>query len=456
MAKPKTIYVCQNCGATFPKWLGRCPECGAWNSIVEQVAEPEKEVRIKAKPYTGQGAKTLSEIVSAEQKRMRTGIEEFDRVLGGGFVPGSVVLLGGEPGIGKSTLALQAAFSLGVPVLYVSAEESLEQIKLRAERLGLKGDSVRFLSEVVLEDILSLIDQLKPQLVIIDSVQTTQSERLESSPGSVSQVREVASQIQRYAKEHGISFLLIGHITKEGQLAGPKVLEHIVDAVLQFEGDPNYMYRILRSVKNRFGSTSELGIFEMGDSGLRQVLNPSQLLMSPSRQPVSGVSIAATIEGLRPFMIEVQALVSSAVYGTPQRSSIGFDTRRMSMLLAVVEKRLGLRLSNKDVFLNIAGGIRVDDPAIDLAVITSIISSEKDIALDKNICFAAEVGLTGEIRPVNRLEQRIKEAEKLGFKAFFLSKFHKISYKPTKIKLIPLAKVSDLFAWLLKYNAATK
>ncbi len=452
MPKQKTKYVCQSCGATFPKWLGRCPECGAWNSIVEEVVVDTKTAgKVETRPFLGQEPKTLDQITATTKHRMKTGIDELDRVLGGGFVPGSVVLLGGEPGIGKSTLALQLSFLLDKPVLYVSGEESLEQIKLRARRLGLNSEKVTFLSEVLLENILAAVERFKPSLVIIDSIQTTQTETLESSAGSVSQVRETASQIQRFAKSRGITFLLIGHITKEGQLAGPKVLEHIVDAVLQFEGDRNYMYRILRSVKNRFGSTSELGIFEMKDFGLEQVTNPSSLLLSPSKDPVSGVTIAASIEGLRTFMIEVQALVSPAVYGTPQRSSTGFDTRRLSMLLAVLEKRLGLRLGNKDVFLNIAGGIRVDDPAIDLSVISSIISSDQDIAVPKDVCFAAEVGLTGEIRPVHRLEQRIKEAEKLGFSRIFVSGFAKLPRK-SQIEVVPVRKVSELFARLTQYK----
>ncbi len=453
MAKKKVRYVCQNCGATFPKWLGRCPECGAWNSIVEEVVDVREVKGVKNLDLNVQHSKKLDEIQSTRKQRFVTGISELDRVLGGGFVPGSVVLLGGEPGIGKSTLALQLAFSLDIPVLYISGEESLEQIKLRAKRLGKNKDNVSFLAEVVLENILATVKDEKPNLVILDSIQTTQTQTLESSAGSVSQIRECASQIQQFAKAQGITFLLIGHITKEGQIAGPKVLEHIVDAVLQFEGDRNYMYRILRSVKNRFGSTSEIGIFEMKDTGLEQIENPSQFLMSPSKEPVSGVTIAAGIEGLRPFMIEVQALVSPAVYGTPQRSSIGFDTRRMSMLLAVLEKRLGLRLGNKDVFLNIAGGVRVDDPAIDLAVITSIISSDKDIALPKDVCFAGEVGLTGEIRPISRLEQRIKEAEKLGFRQIFISKFSKPSYKPKSLKITTLGRVADLFAQMMKFKA---
>ncbi len=452
MAKQKVKYVCQNCGATFPKWLGRCPECGAWNTIIEVPEIPQSKSINPQPTTTAKSAKSLSEISSLRKNRIKTGINELDRVLGGGFVPGSVVLLAGEPGIGKSTLALQMAFSANRPILYASGEESLEQIKLRAERLQIANDQVKFLSETLLENILQVVQTEKPQIVIIDSIQTTQTQTLESLAGSVSQIRETAAQIQQFAKQKNISFLLIGHITKQGQIAGPKILEHIVDTVLQFEGDRNYMYRILRSVKNRFGSTSEIGIFEMQNTGLVEITNPSQLLMSPSKQPLSGVSIAASIEGLRAFMIEVQALVSTAVYGTPQRSAIGFDNRRLSMLLAVLEKRLGMRLGNKDVFLNIAGGIKVDDPGIDLAVVSSIISSSADIALPKNVCFAAEVGLTGEIRPVHRIEQRIKEAEKLGFEQIFISRFAKINFSPKKIRIVPIGKVSELLAHLEKFK----
>ncbi len=453
MAKIKTRYVCQSCGAVFPKWYGRCPECGTWNSIVEEVVEQKQSPSASVKNFSmaTNPPRPLRDIKSLKSRRLKTGISELDRVLGGGFVPGSIVLLGGEPGIGKSTLALQLAFVSGLNVLYISGEESLEQIKLRSTRLGVEdNDKVSFLPEVILENILSTVEQVKPDLVIIDSIQTTQTDALESSPGTVTQIRECTTQIQRFAKKYAITFLLIGHITKEGQIAGPKVLEHIVDTVLLFEGDRNYFYRILRSVKNRFGSTSELGIFEMNDRGLSPVQNPSQILMSPSSDPVSGVSISASIEGLRPFMIEVQALVSTAVYGTPQRSAIGFDVRRMNMLVAVVEKRLGLRLGNKDIFLNIAGGIKVDDPAIDLSVVASIISSDKDIAIPKKMCFAAEIGLTGEVRPVNRLDQRIKEAEKLGFEIIFVSSYSRFSYKPKNIKVIKLANVSQLFAHLMK------
>ncbi len=453
MAKIKTRYVCQNCGAVFPKWYGRCPECGAWNSLVEEVVEERTGTGQESKSFTlrTKPPQLLSEIKSLKSKRLKTGVSELDRVLGGGFVPGSIVLLGGEPGIGKSTLALQLAFLSDMKVLYISGEESLEQIKLRALRLGVQeSDKVTFLPEVILENILATVEQTYPDLVIVDSIQTTQTDKLESSPGTVTQIRECTTQIQRFAKKHAITFMLIGHITKEGHIAGPKVLEHIVDTVLQFEGDRNYFYRILRSVKNRFGSTSELGIFEMNDKGLSPVKNPSQILMSPSSDAVSGVSISASIEGLRPFMIEVQALASTAVYGTPQRSAIGFDVRRMNMLIAVAEKRLGMRLGNKDVFLNIAGGIKVDDPGIDLSVVSSIISSDQDVAIPKKVCFAAEVGLTGEIRPVQRLDQRIKEAEKLGFEMIFVSSFARFSYKPKKIKIVKLANVSQLYAYLMK------
>ena len=450
MAKLKISYICQNCGASFPKWYGRCPQCGQWNSIVEEVVEQKKDFSKKIKAVENIPL-TLNRIESFKDKRLKTGITEFDRVLGGGFVPGAIVLLGGQPGIGKSTLALQFAFIANLNTLYISGEESLEQIKLRALRLQIReNQKVSFLSEVILENILSTVEQIKPKIVIIDSIQTIQTDALESSPGTVTQIRECTMQIQRFAKKKSITFLLIGHITKDGQIAGPKVLEHIVDTVLHFEGDSNFFYRILRSIKNRYGSTSEIGIFEMNDRGLSPVSNPSQILMSPSTDSVSGVSISASIEGLRPFMIEVQALVGRAVYGTPQRSSIGFDVRRMNMLIAVIEKRLGLKLGNKDVFLNIAGGIKVDDPGIDLSVVASIISSESDIAIPKSISFAAEIGLTGEIRPVNRLEQRIKEAEKLGFKMIFISSYSPLTYEPEKITVVKISNVADLYAHIIK------
>ena len=406
MAKSKTVFFCRNCGAEAPKWLGKCPDCGEWNTYVEEVvrtkapAEHHRDSEKNARPVA------LSEISSSEEERMDTGIGELNRVLGGGLVYGSVVLLGGEPGIGKSTLALQMALKLpNEKVLYVSGEESNRQIKIRAERIGLSNENCLFLSETSLDVLFSQIGQIHPSLVIIDSVQTLQDESIESSPGSISQVRECAVKLLRFAKESSTPVILIGHITKDGTLAGPKVLEHIVDTVLLFEGDHHYLYRILRSTKNRFGTTAELGIFEMQQSGLREVINPSEILINKNNDGLSGVAIGATIDGVRPFLIEVQALVSTAAYGMPQRIATGYDVRRLNMLLAVLEKRAGFKLATRDVFLNIAGGIRVDDPAIDLAVLASVLSSNEDIPVNMKSCFAAEVGLSGEIRSVNRIEQ---------------------------------------------------
>jgi DNA repair protein RadA/Sms len=445
MAKKKSTYVCASCGAHSATWIGKCPVCGEWNTYVEEVTVEEKSLHKKrftqvAKPVL------INEVEAKSEKRIVTNSNELNRVLGGGIVPGSLILLGGEPGIGKSTLALQVALNLPFKVLYVSGEESQQQIKLRSDRLQQSENQCFILSETSLENIFQNIDELNPKIVVIDSIQTIQTEKLESTPGTISQIRECTSVIQRYAKQTGVAFVIIGHINKEGSIAGPKLLEHIVDTVLQFEGDRNYMYRIVRSVKNRFGSTSEIGIFEMKNTGLREVTNPSELLMSQSNEAVSGVSISATIEGIRPLLIEVQALVSSAVYGTPQRSSTTFDVRRLNMLLAVLEKRAGFRLSSKDVFLNIAGGIKVVDTALDLAVITSILSSDLDFAIPKNVCFAGEIGLSGEIRPVTRIEQRISEAEKLGMKQIFISRHTKnLDIKRFDIQVIPVGKVYEVF-----------
>ena len=421
MAKNKTVYVCSNCGADSPKWQGRCPSCGEWNTFVEEVVpqtsssssrhlsfSPEQKNRISLQ--------ALRDIQAEDEPRIDMLDAELNRVLGGGLVKGSLVLIGGEPGIGKSTLVLQTILKLkALKVLYVSGEESYKQLKLRADRLAGTDSDCQILCETNLEQILLQASKVQPDLMIIDSIQTIYTESIESSIGSVSQVRECSVAILKYAKEHGVPVLLIGHINKEGSIAGPKVLEHIVDTVLLFEGDQHYMYRILRSIKNRFGSTSELGIYEMCSTGLREVNNPSELLLTQDYDGLSGVAIAAAIEGVRPFLIETQALVSSAVYGTPQRSSTGFDLRRMNMLLAVLEKRAGFKLMQKDVFLNIAGGLKVNDPAIDLAVICSILSSNLDMSIEPGVCMAGEVGLSGEIRPVNRIEQRVREAEKLGF-----------------------------------------
>lgn len=412
MAKAKTVYTCQQCGAQSPKWVGRCSSCGNWNTLVEEIVVKDRKNVVPSKTSSGNQAKKLNEVATEQAKRLDTKNEELNRVLGGGLVEGSLVLIGGEPGIGKSTLALQIALDMkDKKVLYVSGEESIHQIKLRAKRLQKDNELCYFLSETSLENILAQSSVLEPDMMVIDSIQTVSTEYIESSPGSVSQIRECTNGILKYAKEHMVPVILIGHITKEGSLAGPKVLEHIVDTVLQFEGENQYMYRILRAVKNRFGSTSELGIFEMQSTGLREVSNPSELLINTEHEGLSGTAIAAAIEGIRPLLIEIQSLTSTAAYGTPQRSSTGFDLRRLNMLLAVLEKRAGFKLATKDVFLNIAGGIKVDDPAIDLAVITAILSSNFDIPVDKSLCFAGEVGLSGEIRSINRLEQRIGEAE---------------------------------------------
>jgi len=450
VAKTKKAYVCQHCGYSSPKWVGKCPTCNSWNSFVEEIVEKKSAVTqhtslrtLDAKPYR------LNEVQENVQKRIVTTNKEFDRVLGGGIVYGSLTLLGGEPGIGKSTLLLQVALKLNNKILYISGEESLNQIKLRAERLKLNNDNAYFLSETSIEKIFLHIEQLKPDWVVVDSIQTVYTERIDSAPGSVSQVRESSALLLRFAKESNIPIVLIGHINKDGNLAGPKVLEHIVDTVLQFEGDKNYLYRILRPLKNRFGSTQELGIYEMVQDGLQEVSNPSELLISQDKESYSGTAIASTIDGSRPFMIEIQALVSSAAYGTPQRSATGFDTRRMNMLLAVLEKRIGFKLGAKDVFLNIAGGIKVDDPAIDLSVICAVLSSDQDLEINKKHCFAGEVGLTGEIRAVNRIEQRISEAEKLGFEKIFISTYNKIpNTNSFKIKVIKVKKVVEVFRYL--------
>ncbi|MDR3118690.1 MAG: DNA repair protein RadA [Mediterranea sp.] len=450
MAKEKTVFVCRICGQDSSKWVGKCPSCGEWNTYIEEIIRKEASNKHpvsgmevpKAKPLT------LNEIEAGDEPRIDMHDEELNRVLGGGLVPGSLVLIGGEPGIGKSTLVLQTILHMPEKrILYISGEESARQLKLRAERLSSVPTDCLILCETSLEQIYVHIKNTQPDLVIIDSIQTISTECIESSPGSISQVRECSASILRFAKETHIPVLLIGHINKEGSIAGPKVLEHIVDTVLQFEGDQHYMYRILRSIKNRFGSTSELGIYEMRKDGLRQVSNPSELLLSQDLEGMSGVAIASAIEGVRPFLIETQALVGSAVYGNPQRSSTGFDIRRMNMLLAVLEKRVGFKLAQKDVFLNIAGGLKVNDPAIDLAVISAILSSNMDVAIESGVCMAGEIGLSGEIRPVNRIEQRIGEAEKLGFKQFVMPKYNMqgIDTMKPKIELIPVRKVEEAF-----------
>ncbi|UOG74918.1 DNA repair protein RadA [Hymenobacter tibetensis] len=433
MAKLKTLYFCQNCGAQSAKWIGRCPSCGEWNTYVEEVIqkdEPTAATAWKANTSVGGTSKAarprvISEILFEEEPRMLTQDGELDRVLGGGLVPGSLVLIGGEPGIGKSTLMLQIAMTLRqLKVLYVSGEESEQQIKMRAERLGEQHPGCYILTETNTQNIFKQIDQLQPNVVIVDSIQTLHSGLVESGAGSVSQVRECTQELLKYAKETGVPVLLIGHITKDGSIAGPKILEHMVDTVLQFEGDRHLSYRILRTIKNRFGSTSELGIYEMQGTGLRQVSNPSEILLSQRTESLSGMAIGATLEGNRPLLVEVQALVTPATYGTPQRSSTGFDAKRLNMLLAVLEKRSGLRLGQHDVFLNIAGGLRLDDPALDLAVCAAVVSSLNDLPIRSEMCLAAEVGLSGEIRAVSRLDQRLSEAEKLGFAEMYISQFN--------------------------------
>lgn len=456
MAKTKTVYVCSHCGADSPKWLGKCPNCGEWNTYVEEVVA--KEVPSAKRPVSsglserGQARPVLLRDITAEKEdRLDMKDQELNRVLGGGLVKGSLVLIGGEPGIGKSTLVLQTILKLhDLKVLYVSGEESYRQLKMRADRLARDSQNCLILCETNLEQIFVQAQNVQPDLLIIDSIQTIFTELVESSPGSVSQVRECSAAILKYAKESGVPVLLIGHINKEGSIAGPKVLEHIVDTVLQFEGDQHYMYRILRSIKNRFGSTAELGIYEMRQEGLREVSNPSELLLTQNHEGLSGVAIAAAIEGIRPFLIETQALVSSAVYGTPQRSATGFDIRRMNMLLAVLEKRAGFKLAQKDVFLNIAGGLRVNDPAIDLAVLAAVLSSSLDISIEPGVCMAGEVGLSGEIRPVNRIEQRIMEAEKLGFSRILIPHNNLKGFDTSRcrIQIVQVRKVEEAFRQL--------
>ncbi|MCD8318906.1 MAG: DNA repair protein RadA [Paraprevotella sp.] len=467
MAKDKTVYVCSNCGQESPKWIGRCPSCGEWNTFKEFTVRKENTAASAAGSFRQASADgstrprplPVGDIISDEQPRLDLHDDELNRVLGGGLVPGSLVLLGGEPGIGKSTLILQTVLSMtDKRVLYVSGEESARQLKLRADRLvpRVTGSDARkedFLSrspclvvcETSLDQIFLHIRNEQPDLVVIDSIQTIMTEAIDNTPGSISQVRECAALLLKFAKESNIPVILIGHINKEGTLAGPKVLEHIVDTVLQFEGDQHYMYRILRSIKNRFGSTAELGIYEMRQDGLRQVSNPSELLLSEHHEGLSGVAISSAIEGVRPFLIETQALVSTAAYGTPQRSATGFDLRRLNMLLAVLEKRVGFRLAQKDVFLNIAGGLKVNDPAIDLSVIAAVLSSNVDTGIENGVCMAGEVGLSGEIRPVNRIGQRVAEAAKLGFRRMLIPQHNLQGFDPSKqkIELVPVRKVEE-------------
>ena len=453
MSKVKTAFFCQNCGTQYSKWQGQCNACKEWNTIVEELVQKEEKVAWKTTTATSKAATKpllIKEIDTAQEIRLNTTDNELNRVLGGGLVPGSLTLLGGEPGIGKSTLLLQIALKLPYKTLYVSGEESQKQIKMRAERITSNGDNCYILTETKTQNIFRQILEIEPDIVIIDSIQTLHTDYIESSAGSISQIRECTAELIKFAKETNTPVLLIGHITKDGTIAGPKILEHMVDTVLQFEGDRNHVYRILRSLKNRFGSTAELGIYEMQGSGLRQVSNPSEILIAQREDALSGIGIAAMMEGNRPLMIEIQTLVSLANYGTPQRSSTGFDLRRLQMILAVLEKRGGFRLGTQDVFLNITGGLKVEDPAIDLAICASIASSYEDIPISQRVCFAGEVGLGGEIRAVNRIEQRISEAEKLGFEKIYISKFNLkgTTTDQFKIKVIQAGKLEDVFQHL--------
>ncbi len=448
MAKLKTTFFCQNCGTQSARWAGQCNACNEWNTIVEEIIQKEEKRNWKQTPTNSQKnskALSITEIEINKEQRINTYNNELNTVLGGGLVPGSVILLGGEPGIGKSTLLLQIALEMKHRVLYVSGEESQSQIKMRAERLQNKNSNCLILTETQTQNIFKNIEEINPDVLVIDSIQTLYTNHIEASPGTISQIKETTAELIKYAKETATPVLVIGHINKEGSIAGPKILEHMVDVVLQFEGDRNHAYRILRSQKNRFGSTAELGIYEMLSSGLREVTNPSEILISEKDSDLSGTAIAATLEGMRPLMIEIQALVSSAVYGTPQRSATGYNLKRLNMILAVLEKRAGFRLGAKDVFLNITGGIHVDDPAIDLAVVTSILSSNNDEAIPQNYCFAAEIGLAGEIRPVNKIDQRISEAEKLGFDKIFISKFNKFKKDNRGIEIITVSKIEEIY-----------
>jgi len=447
----KTEFVCQNCGAKSAKWIGKCPSCNEWNTYTEEVVQ--KDTGKKRVSVTRTVVQKITDITVKQGGRIKTGFSELNRILGGGIPPGSVILVGGEPGIGKSTLVLQVLLQIpDLKSLYISGEESGEQIKYRAERIGSIHENCLIMNETYLESILDQIPDINPDIIIVDSIQTLYSESITSSAGSISQIRECTSRLLTYAKEHNVPVILVGHINKEGNLAGPKALEHIVDTVLQFEGDRNHFYRLLRVIKNRFGSTSEIGIFEMTGTGLKEILNPSEVLCSHFEEALSGTAVAATLEGIRAFLIEVQALVGQATYGTPQRTSTGFDFRRLSMLLAVLEKRAGFYFSAKDVFLNIAGGLKVNDPATDLAVAASILSSLTDVAVPEKTCFAGEIGLSGEIRPVSRIDQRISEAEKMGFSRIYISKYNRknLSNKKFNLEINYVGKVEDIFQRLFK------
>jgi DNA repair protein RadA/Sms len=453
MAKVQKAFFCKNCGALSPKWVGKCPSCGEWNTYVEEIIQKEKETYDKTWKNNKQTEVLkpvlLQEVEKSNEERLLLKDKELSRVLGGGIVPGSVILIGGEPGIGKSTLMLQVALQFGKQkVLYISGEESETQIKMRAERIPFRSENCYLFTETSVQRIGKAFKELQPDIVIIDSIQTLQTELLDATPGSISQIKETAGDLIRFAKETGTPVFLIGHITKDGSLAGPKLLEHMVDTVLQFEGDRNHIYRILRTTKNRFGSTSEIGIYQMHGEGLREVTNPSEVLISQRDENLSGIAISTTIEGMRPLLVETQALVSTAVYGTPQRNSNGYDTKRLNMLLAVLEKKCGLRMGTQDVFVNIAGGLRVEDPGIDLGIVAAIVSSYENVALNHKTCFVGEVGLSGEIRAVNRIEQRIAEAEKLGFTTLYLSRFNKATKMKSNIELIEVSKVEDVLRHL--------
>ena len=447
MAKARTSFLCRSCGYDSPKWVGKCPSCGEWNTLAEEVVPATSSKGLSRASDSRPVPKFVSEIDYTHEQRLISPDNEFNRTVGGGIVKGSVTLIGGEPGIGKSTLLLQLALHWqGLKVLYVSGEESEQQIRMRAERVGIRNSNCVILTETSTTLLFKHFKLVQPELIIIDSVQTVFSELIESTPGSVSQIRECTGEFVRYAKETGTPIILVGHITKDGSIAGPKILEHMVDTVLQFEGDRHYLFRIVRAVKNRFGSTPELGIYEMRNDGLEAVSDPSRILAPDRGEPLSGVAVSAMLEGIRPMLIETQALVSSAVYGTPQRSATGFDLRRLNMLLAVLEKRCGFNLGSKDVFLNITGGMRVDDPAIDLGVICAILSSNADLPIPSGTCFIGEVGLSGEIRPVNRLEQRIDEATKMGMERIFIPA--RSAIKSKGVALVPVSKVQEVFAHL--------
>jgi len=452
VSKTKTSFFCGNCGHESPKWVGKCPSCGQWNTFTEEVLHKEQKTGKEPWKDSNSGNKNpktilLNDLVADEQPRWPTGDGELDRVLGGGIVPGSVVLVAGEPGIGKSTLFLQSGLKMkGITILYISGEESPQQIKMRADRLGIRNEGFYLLAETNTQTIFAEIKKLKPELVIVDSIQTLESPYIDSPAGSISQIRECAGEMQRYAKESGTPVFLIGHITKDGSIAGPKLLEHMVDTVLQFEGDRHYAYRMLRTLKNRFGSTSELGIYQMAAEGMQPVTNPSELLISHKEEDLSGSAIAATLEGIRPLLIEVQALVTQSVYGTPQRTVGGFDLRRLQLLLAVLEKRGGFQFGLKDVFINIAGGLRVEDPAADLALVVALLSSYEDVPVPMHTCFAGEVGLNGEIRAVNRIEQRIAEAARLGFEKIIISKYNVKSVpKNAGIQVVSVSKIEEVY-----------